>query len=202
MNRSLRPGRSHPLDDETPAANHMFLYALLGIVLIAFGGFVWNLYGGREPTRITPPPLAYKVAPPSGETVSAEIPEAAPVETVEDVAASDDETEMNADAATPAPAQQGAPRLTAAPRFVGNGAFVAQLAALQSEEAVAPAWARLSSRAPDLFGAARLDVERADLGQRGVYYRVRAGYFVDRTQAGLFCDRIRNMGQDCIVVSR
>jgi hypothetical protein len=79
---------------------------------------------------------------------------------------------------------------------------VAQLAALQSAEAVNPAWARLSSRAPDLFASAHLDVERADLGQRGVYYRLRAGYFADRTQAGLFCDRIRNMGQDCIVVAR
>ncbi|MBX9746028.1 MAG: SPOR domain-containing protein [Hyphomonadaceae bacterium] len=53
-----------------------------------------------------------------------------------------------------------------------------------------------------MFSDARLDVERADLGQRGVYYRVRAGYFADRTNAARFCDRIRQMGQDCIVAAR
>jgi hypothetical protein len=79
---------------------------------------------------------------------------------------------------------------------------VAQVAALQSEAAVAPAWQRLSSRAPNLFGAAELDVERADLGTRGIYYRVRAGYFADRANATLFCDRVKQMGQDCIVVAR
>ena len=65
-----------------------------------------------------------------------------------------------------------------------------------------PAWRRLSSRAPQLFGAAHLDVERADLGQHGVYFRVRAGYFADRANANRFCDRIKQMGQDCIVVAR
>jgi hypothetical protein len=53
-----------------------------------------------------------------------------------------------------------------------------------------------------LFAHAQLDVERADLGQRGVYFRVRAGYFADRANATLFCDRIRQMGQDCIPIAR
>jgi hypothetical protein len=53
-----------------------------------------------------------------------------------------------------------------------------------------------------LFANARLDVERADLGARGVYHRVRAGYFADRENAALFCERIRQMGQDCIVAAR
>ena len=42
----------------------------------------------------------------------------------------------------------------------------------------------------------------ADLGARGIYHRVRAGYFADRENATRFCERIRQMGQDCIVVSR
>ena len=83
-----------------------------------------------------------------------------------------------------------------------NGRFVAQVAALQSQDAVQPAWQRLSSRAPGLFAHAQLDVERADLGQRGVYFRVRAGFFADRANATLFCERIRQMGQDCIPVAR
>ena len=72
----------------------------------------------------------------------------------------------------------------------------------QSEASVASAWRRLSSRAPRLFEAASLDVERVDLGPRGVYFRVRAGYFPDRTNAARFCERIRQMGQDCVVTAR
>ncbi|HRP10089.1 MAG TPA: SPOR domain-containing protein, partial [Terricaulis sp.] len=94
------------------------------------------------------------------------------------------------------------PAAAAAPRFVSNGPYVAQLAALQSEAGVDPAWRRLASRAPDLFAQARMDVERADLGNRGIYHRVRAGYFANREEANRFCERIRRMGQDCIVVAR
>ncbi|MBS0383976.1 MAG: SPOR domain-containing protein [Proteobacteria bacterium] len=93
-------------------------------------------------------------------------------------------------------------QLAPAPTFAASGPYVAQLAALQSEAAVQPAWARLSSRAPDLFGQAHLDVQRADLGARGVYFRVRAGYFANRANASRFCERIRQMGQDCIPVVR
>jgi hypothetical protein len=100
------------------------------------------------------------------------------------------------------PVSMGPPRIAPAPAFVSNGPYVAQLAALQSEAAVDQAWQRLSSRAPQLFAPARLDVERADLGARGVYYRVRAGYFADRANASRFCERIRQMGQDCIVAAR
>jgi len=108
-------------------------------------------------------------------------------------------------APTSAPQQPpgaGAPQLAPAPQFASSGPYVAQLAALQSEDAVDVAWRRLASRAPGLFAQARLDVERADLGARGVYHRVRAGYFADRDNAARFCERIRQMGQDCIVVSR
>ena len=79
---------------------------------------------------------------------------------------------------------------------------MAQLAALHSPAAAQLAWRQLSTRAPELFAAAQLDVERADLGQSGVYYRVRAGYFAERGEAARFCERIRQMGQDCIVAAR
>jgi hypothetical protein len=96
----------------------------------------------------------------------------------------------------------GAPQLAPQPIFAANGRYVAQLAALQSEAGVEAAWRRYASRAPDLFAHAQLDVERADLGQRGIYYRVRAGYFTDRENAARFCARIRQMGQDCVVTAR
>lgn len=181
------------------------LYLLMIVIALAFGGFVWQIYSGPAAPHIAAPAEPYKIAPPPN---AANAPDDAEQNAF---FSSLDGRENNNAAATPRPGpetaaapvvQAGAPQLTAAPSFAGSGPYVAQLAALQSEAAVQPAWARLSSRAPNLFGQARLDVQRADLGQRGVYFRVRAGYFADRANASRFCERIRQMGQDCIPVAR
>lgn len=190
--------RIHAYDDQTRHAGT--IYVLMLVVAVAFGGFVWQLYSQPDIPRIAPPPGPYKVEPPpeavtapdEGEQLA--LGSGAPGT---EVAAS-----TPAAAEAPAAAATGAPQLPAAPHFVSNGPYVAQLAALQSEAAVEQAWRRLSSRAPQLFQPARLDVERADLGPRGIYYRVRAGYFADRANAARFCERIRQMGQDCIVAAR
>lgn len=187
--------RMHAYDDQARHAG--VIYVLMLVIALAFGGFVWQLYSSPDIPRIAAPSSPYKIAPP---------PEAPPDMIEEAALAAPEELSAPppdlAAAEAETPMAVGPPQLPAAPAFVGGGPYVAQLAALQSEAAVEQAWRRLSSRAPQLFEPARLDVERADLGPRGVYYRVRAGYFADRTNASLFCERIRQMGQDCIVAAR
>ena len=171
------------------------VYVLMVVVALAFGGFVWQLYSAPDVPRISAQPGPYKIEPDTAATLDA----------VEAGALHETETSQAPPAAIGAPAIEapaGAPQLAPSPTFVANGPYVAQIAALQSEAAADVAWRRLSSRAPALFAAARLDVERADLGQRGIYYRVRAGYFADRVNAARFCERIRQMGQDCIAAAR
>ena len=163
------------------------VYVLMLVVAAAFGGFVWQLYSAPEAPRIAAPAAPYKVEPPATAAAPA------PADVVED------EVEV---AEVLPEENSGAPRLAPAPNVLADGRYVAQLAALQSEAGVELAWRRFASRAPGLFAEARLDVERADLGPRGVYYRVRAGYFADREGAARFCERIRQMGQDCIAVAR
>lgn len=161
-----------------------FIYVLMLVIALAFGGLVWQLYSGPDVARISAPNDPFKIAAPA-DAVAATDDGAAPVEFRE---VSDSE----AVAPTPRDAAAIAPQ----------GPYVVQLAALQSEAAIEGAWRRLATRAPDLFATAHLDVERADLGARGIYYRVRAGYFPDRASATQFCDRIRQMGQDCIISAR
>jgi len=173
------------------------IYILMIVVAVAFGGFLWQLYSAPEIPRIPAPAGPYKIEPPADAPNAPDATESAVFETAAPTPAS-----AAAGAAAETPTPEGAPQLAAPPQFVSNGPYVAQLAALQSEAAVDQAWRRLSSRAPQLFAPARLDVERADLGPRGVYYRVRAGYFPDRANATRFCERIRQMGQDCIVAAR
>jgi len=191
----------HAHDDQTRHAG--MIYILMLVVALAFGGFLWQLYSAPEIPRIAAPASPYKIEPSSEAAQAPDAVESAVFDTAtsESTPAAPTPAEIRAGDAE-VPASAGPAQLPAAPQFVSNGPYVAQLAALQSEAAVDQAWRRLSSRAPQMFAAARLDVERADLGQRGIYYRVRAGYFADRTNAARFCDRIRQMGQDCIVAAR
>lgn len=183
--------RMRPSDD--PSRFEGAIYMLMFVVVIAFLGFMWQLYSGSDIERIEPPPGPYKVRPQvEGSAQLAGGEEIAPVPR--------EDYEGRRRHATGS--REGRSRSGASPYFVSNGPYVAQLAALQSEASVGSAWRRLSSRAPRLFEEARLDVERVDLGPRGVYFRVRAGYFPDRTNAARFCERIRQMGQDCVVTAR
>lgn len=177
------------------------LYALGALVLLAFGSFVWNIYGGRDIPRITPQTESYKIAPPD-----ADAPDAAEASALEGVITGEPaavgDVQVRPGPETPIMTPGARPELTPAPAFVASGPYVAQIAALRSQAGTDQAFSRLASRAPELFAHARLDVERADLGQRGVYYRVRVGYFADLENASRFCDRIRAMGQDCVGVQR
>ncbi|MCR9270122.1 MAG: SPOR domain-containing protein [Henriciella sp.] len=87
-------------------------------------------------------------------------------------------------------------------RFADNGAYQVQLSALRSEEAARSAWNRLQNTAPDLFMGANLDIQRADLGAKGVFYRLRVGSFADRDAAKGFCTDVKAAGKDCMVVAK
>lgn len=100
----------------------------------------------------------------------------------------------------PPPAPDVAPQTTA--RFTANGAYQVQLAALRSETAAQSAWTGLLDSAPDLFTGAKLDIQRADLGARGVFYRLRIGTFADRAAAKGFCADVKAAGKDCMVVAK
>ncbi len=195
---STRYDRMHAYDEPSRGAG--VIYVLMLVIAVCFGGFLWQLYSGPDAPHISAPAGPYKVQPPPEGSDALDSTE----QTLAEAAASQSSEELAPAESAPIASEQqtGPPQVAAAPTFAASGPYVAQLAALQSEAAVQQAWRRLSSRAPDLFAAAHLDVERADLGQRGIYYRVRAGYFTDRPNAARFCDRIRQMGQDCIVTTR
>lgn len=87
-------------------------------------------------------------------------------------------------------------------RFTAGGGYQVQLSALRSEEAARSAWTMIQSSAPDLFSGADLDIQRADLGAKGVFYRLRVGSFADRATAKGFCEDVKAAGKDCMVVAK
>ncbi len=84
--------------------------------------------------------------------------------------------------------------------FAPRGIYLVQIAALRSEQAADTAWASANREAPDLFVGAEKRIQRADLGAKGVFFRLRAGAFATREEASAFCGALKDRGRDCIVV--
>lgn len=104
----------------------------------------------------------------------------------------------------PAPAaatSEPAPQVAALPDAT-TGGFLVQLAALRAKDGARPAWARLQQEHPALLGDRELAIQRVDLGDRGIFYRVQAGYFADRISARSLCNALKARGQDCLVIER
>lgn len=94
--------------------------------------------------------------------------------------------------ATPAPATtQAAP----------SGDFVVQLASLRSPEQAQATFNTLQGRFGSILTGFSPDIQRADLGDRGIYHRLRVGP-MDRTSANSLCQRYQAAGGDCIVQRR
>ena len=103
----------------------------------------------------------------------------------------------------PAPATQ--PADTAIPGAVEVDAIpnsapaYAQLASLRSEEEARQAAQNLVTRFGPLFGGANMEVQRVDLGARGIYYRVRVPAS-STAAAGNICTNVIAAGGDCVAM--
>jgi hypothetical protein len=85
----------------------------------------------------------------------------------------------------------------AAPAPAAGGALV-QLSAQKSEEAARSTYRDLQSKFPGILGGLQPNLQRADLGDRGVYFRVRVGPFA-AADAQKLCGNLKAAGGDCII---
>lgn len=103
----------------------------------------------------------------------------------------------------PQPAQAAAPAkpvpLTpAAP--AATGPLRVQIAATKDEPSARAEFARLQKAHADLLGNLSATVVKADLGDKGVFYRIQAGPIADKAQADKLCAQLKPLGIGCIVV--
>jgi hypothetical protein len=82
-----------------------------------------------------------------------------------------------------------------------GGGFLVQVSSQRSEEVALATFQELRRRYPSLLGDRQPNIQRADLGDRGVYYRVRVGY-PTRDQAARMCEDLKAAGGDCILATR
>jgi cell division septation protein DedD len=105
---------------------------------------------------------------------------------------------------TPTAAPQPAPGVSkpqtaAVPAPAGATGYRLQLGAVKTPEIAKAEMDRIKRQDGDLLGSLGMSVGRADLGDRGVFYRIHAGPIADAAQAERICAQLRQRGQGCIL---
>ena len=110
-------------------------------------------------------------------------------------------------AKTPAKAKDRSPAsktssaiVAALPPAPARAALRVQLGAVQSKARAEKEAERLTRAHGSLLDGLKIVPVLADLGKRGVFYRLRAGPLGDHAQAGSLCRKLLDRQQDCIVI--
>ena len=100
--------------------------------------------------------------------------------------------------ATSTPATPSPPQRTAmAPEATGG--YVVQVASQRSESDAQASFRALQQKYPSVLGSHQVMVRRADLGEKGVYYRAQVGPFATAEEASEMCTSLKSAGGQCIV---
>ncbi len=102
---------------------------------------------------------------------------------------------------TPAPANTS-PATTPAMAGVTTGTHLVQVGAFRSNDEAMTFYNRLVSKHGTFVSSKSPDVQRADLGAKGIYYRLRIGPFASKDAAASYCTSLKERGQDCLVKAR
>lgn len=81
----------------------------------------------------------------------------------------------------------------------GTASAYVQLSSQRTEEAARQSAQSIATRYGVLFGGASLEIQRVDLGQRGIYYRVLVPA-ASRENATNICTNVRAAGGDCLLL--
>lgn len=109
-----------------------------------------------------------------------------------------------ATAATPAsvtakPASTPAPAVAAAGGDALSGSHLVQVGAFRSQAEADGQWAKMQAKMGPFLDGKGNDVEVADLGAKGTYYRLRIGPFASADDAKTYCAGLKERGADCLI---
>ncbi len=100
----------------------------------------------------------------------------------------------------PAPIFEPEPEPAAAPIAAGSG-FMVQVGATKNETAAQEGLARLAKQQAKILAALGTAVVRADLGDKGIWYRMRVGPLATRAEADDVCGQLKVVDVGCYVVA-
>jgi cell division protein FtsN len=82
--------------------------------------------------------------------------------------------------------------------LAGVGAYALQIGAYKSQSDADAAWKAYQAKHP-IVGGYSEDVQQADLGAKGTWYRLRISSFSDKMAATALCDKLKADGGNCIL---
>ena len=133
------------------------------------------------PTRVeTPPPP--KPAPKAAESKPVQVAAARPVPA----------PPASKPVAKAEPTQKQAPAAT--------GGFRVQILAARSAEDASAAWKKIQAKNGDVLRGLTGSVARADLGDRGVFYRLRVGPIASEAKAQSLCSALASRNVSCLII--
>ena len=80
-----------------------------------------------------------------------------------------------------------------------TGGFLVQIASQKSEAEAQASFRAAQAKYANLIGSMSPIIKRADLGDKGVYYRAMVGPFQTSDEATKFCGNLRVAGGSCVV---
>jgi uncharacterized protein len=133
---------------------------------------------------------AATTAKPTGTEAAAKTPEKTP-----------EKTQAKTSEATTQVASAKAPEASDTQKAAQSGVRI-QLISMPTEDAAWDAWKRLSGKYSEQLSGLTPNVETADLGTKGTFYRVQAGPFGTVAAAQERCSAMKAAGLDCLVVGK
>jgi SPOR domain len=100
----------------------------------------------------------------------------------------------------PAPTRMAATAPTqTAPAPSAGGGYLVQISSQKSEADAQASFRSLQGKFPSVLGSRSPMIKRADLGDKGVYYRAMVGPFGSPDEASQFCGNLKTAGGQCVV---
>jgi hypothetical protein len=99
----------------------------------------------------------------------------------------------------PEPQTRVASTAPAQPAASGGGSFVVQVSSQRSEADAQASYRALQGKFPSVLGSRAPLIKRADLGDKGVYYRAMVGPFASSEEAAQVCGNLKTAGGQCVV---
>jgi len=165
--------------------------------------------GAATPVTSAAPPPAVKPAPAPKTTATATPAPAAPRSPPSAANASaNGPLSLTPQPTQPAPAADAGTRVAgvaptnpvqAAPSGGGGGGYLVQVSSQKNEADAQASYRTLQSKFPAVLGSRAPLIKRADLGEKGVYYRAMVGPFGSPDEASQFCGSLKTAGGQCVV---
>jgi len=144
----------------------------------------------RAQAPLAPPPGAPQAAAPRNPPTSANASANGPLSLAPGAPA----------AAEPPPARVAAVNPAPVPAATSGG-YVVQVSSQKTEADAQASYRSLQGKFPNVLGSRAPLIKRADLGEKGVFYRAMVGPFGSRDEAVQFCGNLKTAGGQCVVQS-